>query len=86
MPACIAVLVYATAPVCTTSAACNTAPLLCMEFQKEFCVGSRENNGQRILMDKGAPLEPTSPPESARITLTPMCVQGVPAKLAARQP
>eukprot|EP00959_Pyramimonas_sp_CCMP1952_P108596 2270491-Pyramimonas_sp.AAC.1 len=60
MPACIAVPVYATAPVCTTPAVCNTAPLLCIEFQKE-------------------PL----PRESARITLTPICVHEASAKLAA---
>eukprot|EP00959_Pyramimonas_sp_CCMP1952_P215124 4501456-Pyramimonas_sp.AAC.1 len=40
-----------------------------------------------ILMDKGAPLESTSSPESARITLTsPVCAQEAPAKLAVREP
>eukprot|EP00959_Pyramimonas_sp_CCMP1952_P232286 4854225-Pyramimonas_sp.AAC.1 len=44
----------------------------------------KQSNG--ILLDRGAPLESTSPPESARITLTPpVCVQEAPGKLAVRE-
>eukprot|EP00959_Pyramimonas_sp_CCMP1952_P369086 7731051-Pyramimonas_sp.AAC.1 len=42
---------------------------------------------KRILLDKGAPLECTSSPQSARATLTsPICAQGAPVKLAVRKP
>eukprot|EP00959_Pyramimonas_sp_CCMP1952_P294315 6156106-Pyramimonas_sp.AAC.1 len=54
----------------------------------KWCVcGFHGKQWKGILIDKGAPLESTIPPESARITRTPpICVQEAPSTLAVREP